>query len=488
KVTDFFRDPDLFEHVRSTLLPKLIDDAQERRELRIWSAGCATGEEAYSLAILVAEALGPELGRWNIRIFATDADPEAIAFARRGVYPASAVRGVDARTLDRHFRRVDSEFEVGGHVRAMTVFGEHDLAQRAPFPRIDLIMCRNVLIYFTPDLQRRALQLFAFSLRDGGFLALGKSETTSPQPSSFVPEQPGLRIFRRSGERTGVPSTTFRDTPQPDVVHRGRGRRLAGPGPIHSTDDGARITPTERAETILLRVPIGVCVVDKAYTTVFLNTAARTLLGIHGAAIGQDFVHQARALDSGPLREGLDRAVGGDSAELRAAVTSETPVGHPRVLKLTFAPMSFDSAGGDGHVLVTVLDVTSGEMKQTEQEAEVDRLSAELSRLRGQAERLGDTNRDLLRGNDELAVSNAELRTVNEELVVYNEELQAATEEVETLNEELQATNEELETLNEELQATVEELNTANDDLAARAALDRAAEAAPLRVLPPVEH
>jgi two-component system CheB/CheR fusion protein len=487
KVTDFFRDPDLYEHIRSTLLPRLMDEAQERRELRIWSAGCATGEEAYSLAILVAEALGPELGRWNIRIFATDADPEAIAFARRGVYPASALRGVDAPTLDRHFRRVDSEFEVGGHIRAMTVFGEHDLAQRAPFPRIDLIMCRNVLIYFTPELQRRALQLFAFSLRDGGFLALGKSETTSPQPSSFVAEQPSLRIFRRTGERTGVPSTTFRDTPQLDVTPRGRGRRLATTGPIHSSDDGVRITPTERAETILLRVPVGVCVIDKSYTTVFLNTAARTLLGIHGAAIGQDFVHQARALDSGPLREGLDRAVGGDPAELRAAVTSETPVGHPRVLKLTLAPMSFDSAGGDGHVLVTVLDVTSEEMNQAEQHADADRLSAELSRLRTQADRLADTNRDLLRGNDELAVSNAELRTMNEELVVYNEELQAATEEVETLNEELQATNEELETLNEELQATVEELNTANDDLAARAALEHSAEAAPLRVLPPVE-
>ncbi|MFL5673889.1 MAG: chemotaxis protein CheB [Chloroflexota bacterium] len=484
KVTDFFRDPELFDYIRATLLPSLIDDARERRELRLWSAGCATGEEAYSLAMLVADALGPEVARWNIRIFATDADAEAIAFARRGVYPASALKGVDAPTLARHFRRVDSEFEVSGHIRAMTVFGEHDLAQRAPFPRIDLITCRNVLIYFTPELQRRALQLFAFSLRDGGYVALGKSETTSPQSSAFIPMHPGLRVFQRSGDRTAVPTTRFRETPQPDVPHRRRGRRAVGPEPLHALDDGAP-SPIERAETILLRLPVGVCVIDHSYTTVFLNTAARTLLGIHGAAIGHDFVHQARALDSGPLREALDNALAGHQAEVRAAVTSETPIGDPRVLHLTFAPMSFDSHGGDGHVLATVFDVTTEENLRSDQRADAGRLGAELERLRAQVGRLAETNRDLLRGNDELAVVNAELRTSNEELVVYNEELQAATEEVETLNEELQATNEELETLNEELQSTVEELNTANDDLAARSLTDRGGEKAPLRVLRP---
>jgi two-component system CheB/CheR fusion protein len=471
KVTDFFRDPDLFTEIRATYLPRLIDQARERRELRLWSAGCATGEEAYSLAILVAEALGNDLGRWNVRIFATDADPEAIAFARRGVYPTPAVEGVDPALLARHFRHLDGEYEVGPHIRAMTVFGEHDLGQRAPFPRIDLVLCRNVLIYFTPELQRRALQLFAFSLRDGGYLALGKSETTNPQPSAFVIENATIRIFRRSGDRVLIPATRLGDVPllaYPRPLSGRRSTSSIAPTPIDREREPAR--PSERAETILNRLPVGVCVVDATYDTSFLNTAARSLLGIHGAAIGQDFIHQARALDSDALRGAIDQALAGEAATNQFAVTTETPIGTPRTLELRFAPMTPGGAAARRTILVTVIDVSTIESARLVHDTERAQATAELDRLATQAQRLTETNRDLLRGNEELAQTNGELRAANDELQVYNEELQAASEEVETLNEELQATNEELETLNEELQATVEELNTANDDLAARSA------------------
>ena len=487
KVTDFFRDPELFAEIRGTVLPAIIAAAGDRRELRLWSAGCATGEEAYSLAILVAEVLGRDLPQWSVRIFATDADPEAIAFARRGVYPETTVKSVSQEQLARHFHRIDGEFEIAPWIRAMTVFGEHDLAQRAPFPRIDLVLCRNVLIYFTPDLQRRALQLFAFSLRDGGYLALGKSESVNPQPAAFVIENAGLRIFRRSGERTMIPARATPDAPQVAAPARPQGRRPMAPNHVPSADAMERST-AERAESVLLRLPLGVAIVNAAYDTQFVNTAARGLLGIHGAAIGQDFIHQARSLPTNELRDAVDRALAGESSVATFEVTSETPVGAPETLELTFAPLGFDRVAADATVVITIQNRSSEHARSIGQVGDIERLRAEHERLREQVDRLLDTNRELLRGNDELAVGNTELRTANQELMVYNEELQAASEEVETLNEELQATNEELETLNEELQATVEELNTANEDLAARSQVadgPAARHSARLTVVPP---
>src|SRR5215213_1817668 len=211
KVTEFFRDTDLFDYLRDTVVPEIVSDAKAAdRELRIWSAGCATGEEAYSLAILIAEQLGDELPNFNVRIFATDVDLDAINFARRGVYAAGIVAGIPDDIRTKYFTRTGDRFEVSKQIRAMTVFGQHDLGQRAPFPRVDLALCRNVLIYFTPELQRRALQLFAFALRDGGYLALGKSESTSPLPEHFAAASPRLKIYRRSGERVLIPPARSR--------------------------------------------------------------------------------------------------------------------------------------------------------------------------------------------------------------------------------------------------------------------------------------
>src|SRR5438045_3648682 len=206
KVTDFFRDADLFNYLREQVLPGIIEEARTRgNEIRLWSAGCATGEEAYSLAILTTELLGDARDQFTVRIFATDLDGDAVAFARRGVYPPSALKNVSPEQRDRYFVGVDSAWEIRKQLRGMVIFGQHDLGQRAPFPRIDLVLCRNVLIYFTPELQRRSLQLFAFALREGGFLVLGKAETSSPLPEHFTLVHPRLKVFRRHGERVLIP-------------------------------------------------------------------------------------------------------------------------------------------------------------------------------------------------------------------------------------------------------------------------------------------
>ena len=218
-VTEFFRDPALFAILREQVLPDLIAHARSQgNELRLWSAGCATGEEAYSLAILVAEALGEELDRFSVQIFATDLDEEAVAFARRGFYSATSLAGVAQDLRARYFTLLDRDlpgppgsarrnradryattYEVTPRVRSLVVFGQHDLGESAPFPRIDLVLCRHVLMYFTPELQQRALHLFAFALRDGGYLALGKVETAKPLGVYFVPAHAHLKLYRRHG-------------------------------------------------------------------------------------------------------------------------------------------------------------------------------------------------------------------------------------------------------------------------------------------------
>jgi two-component system CheB/CheR fusion protein len=468
KVTEFFRDPELFAYLRAQVIPELIAQARRRgNELRLWSAGCATGEEAYTLAILVLDALGDERDQFSVRIFATDLDLDAVAFARRGVYPASALANLPPDLVQRHFNQTDGDYEIKKRVRALTVFGQHDLGQRAPFPRIDLALCRNVLIYFTNELQRRALQLFAFSLRAGGYLVLGQAETTSPLGEYFSTEHPQLKVFRRVGERVLIPPARIRDGAPARLMSL---RRLRTAAEIARTHRHSQPQPAlgERVDGLLFRLPLGIAIVDRRYDVLTINAFARRVLGIHGSAIGEDFVHLAQSLEPGRLRAAIDAAFRGEPGRLEAAV-AEPGSGEVRYLEISCAAERGEGDGGViDAVLVAVVDTTATVQERRRLESEGAQAREEVERLREQLERLAETNRRLLDANLELTETNAELRSSNEEFLISNEEAQAATEEVETLNEELQATNEELETLNEELQATVEELNTTNDDLQAR--------------------
>lgn len=178
-VTKFFRDEGAWDYLRTDVLPDLIARARNNgTQLRLWSAGCATGEEAYSLAILLVELLGAELPQWSIKIFATDVDHQAVAFARLGIYPRNLLEPLPSSYQERYFARADGGYRISKTLRQMVIFGEQDLSRSAPFPRIDLVLCRNVLIYFTPELQQYVINQFAFSLSPhGGYLFLGKAET-----------------------------------------------------------------------------------------------------------------------------------------------------------------------------------------------------------------------------------------------------------------------------------------------------------------------
>jgi two-component system CheB/CheR fusion protein len=473
KVTDFFRDPDLYEALRREVLPDIVEEASRRdHEIRIWSAGCATGEEAYSLAILMAEVLGDDLAQYSVRIFATDLDGEAIDFARRGIYTRSAIAGLSPELVERYFQPVGDDYEVSKHIRALTVFGQHDLGQRAPFPRIDLAVTRNVLIYFTAQLQKRALHLFAFSLREGGYLVLGKAESVTPLPEHFVVEDARLKIYRRHGDRVVIPPSRgawMRDvgslvTARPQSL---RPSYAPGTDPRQTRD---RPTSAEKAEQLVLHSPVGMVLVDPDYDIQLINGAARRHLRVHGTAVGQDLVHVATSIPSDVLRRGIDRSLRGDDTV--SDVPTEDPTGsEPRIVRLRFAGHRSDpSLGAPDGVIVLIDDVSEGARAMADGDRRTSVAEGEVQALARRLELLTVSNEELLAANHDLALANAELRSANEELLVGSEEVQAATEEVETLNEELQATNEELETLNEELQATVEELNTTNDDLEARSA------------------
>jgi len=535
KVTDFFRDTDLFAYLRERVIPELVGAVDDRRaswdsdsdgggsqirrkELRVWSAGCATGEEAYSLAIIIAEALGDELPKYDVRIFATDLDAEAVSFGRRGVYPAPALRNLSEEQIERYFTQVDGAYEVRRVIRKLVVFGQHDLGQRPPFPHLDLALCRNVLIYFTPELQRRALHLFAFSLRNGGRLVLGKSETTSPLPEYFMLEHARFKVFRREGERAYVPPARLHSlTPSPTTPETAQTSMVPQPRPVLARTalggaqiPGARWAPQtsgERAERLMLDLPVGIVVIDRRYDVQAINAMARQLLGIHTTAVGDDIVHLTQRLAPDRLREGIDRALRGHPSVERFEVHAAGPTADEvRTLELGFHPQP--SAGGAAIDRVTIVatDITAPLQTTREiadgaahQRALLDSLDAQAEALAGQAAQHPDvagvlpgareaivaaraeierltaaaTELDRVRGqllsaNAELTTGNAELRNLNDDLLVGNEESQAAVEEIETLAEEQQASNEELETLNEELQSTVEELNTTNEDLEAR--------------------
>jgi two-component system CheB/CheR fusion protein len=454
KVTEFFRDPKVFAYLREHVLSELIEEVRrEGRELRIWSAGCATGEEAYSLAITVAESIGDQLPWPDIRIFGTDIDRDAIAFARRGIYPAAAVKSLPAGARDKYFVKSDNGYEVGKRLRAMMVFGEHDLGERAPFPRIDLLLCRNVLIYFSAPMQRIALETFAFSLRPGGRLVLGTSESVMSLPEPFEQEHGRLRVFRRLTGSYAIPPM------RPSALHARRRPETRLDQAIRVTHRQARrvAESSASADSLLLDLTVGIVVVDQRYYILRINSAARQMLGIHGTAYEQDFIHLAEALPPSTIRAAIDSALTGKTTSAvfevePADAASETT----HFIEATVRPYRVDPHSIEGSV-VELTDVT-----RLEQERRAD------TRTKQRLDKAVATNGRLLRANEELSALVAELRAGNESMLLASEDAQATHEEVETVNEEFQATNEELETLNEELTASVEELRVANEDLATR--------------------
>ncbi|HEX6648016.1 MAG TPA: CheR family methyltransferase [Pyrinomonadaceae bacterium] len=469
KVTGFFRDPEAFQVIKETIIPELIDRGKNNgRTLRIWSAGCATGEEAYTLALLIGDYLGPDFPEWNVKVFATDLAADAISFARRGLYPENVLNDLPDEYRQRFFEPVDHGFRVTKLLRQVVIFGQQDISRGVPFPRIDLVSCRNLLIYLKPDLQQVVLDLFAYSLHQSrGYLFLGKAETVRPTKATFELVNKKWKIYRCQGGPLAFPvqeSSSYPTTNQTmwrEPRHRPTAITIL-PSQHELTPSDIEIAQLRRInETMFRYTNIAVVIIDRQYRILTINAAARRMLGVRDIAYDQDFLHTVRGLPYQEIRSAIDTAFRERSTTaLQEVELDQSSDGSGRYVTFTIMVMQVEQ-GTPEIAVITAVDTTD----QVQLKKRLEAVQREHTELVGE---LSTTNKRFATMNKELQDANEELQAANEELMLTQEELQATNEEFEATNEELQATNEELETNNEELQATNEELQTTNDELSAR--------------------
>ncbi len=424
-VTSFFRDSQTWEHLATAVIPQLLASRPPDAPFRVWSAGCASGEEAYTVAMVLARAMGQDAYRDRVKIYATDVDEEALDRARQGAYSPRQVEDVPREALERFFERTDQRYMFRKDLRRTVIFGRNDLVQDAPISRIDLLVCRNTLMYFTAETQSQILRRFHFALDDDGALLLGKSEMLITHGELFAPVEMKWRIFRK------VIRPAFRD----------RIRVLAadpGNGASQSVGDNLR----EAAFNIAGAAQV---VLDSEGSMVMANETARRLFGLGIADLGrpiQDLELSYRPLE---LRSHLEQV----ASELQGVDINGVRWGfgdRQRVLDVRLAPLVVDG---------TLMGTSISYSDVTEAHGLNEQLAASRRELEQAYEELQSTV-------EELETTNEELQSTNEELETTNEELQSTNEELETMNEELQSSNEELETMNEELRHRSIELNNLN--------------------------
>jgi two-component system CheB/CheR fusion protein len=465
KVTGFFRDPEAFKEIAESIIPFLIERGRNNgRTIRLWSAGCATGEEPYSLALILADQLNNELTDWNIKIFATDLAADSIAFARRGLYPETVLKDLSDEYRVRFFEKVEHGYRVTKALRQLVIFGQQDISKGVPFPRIDLVTCRNLLIYLKPELQQSVLDLFAYSLsQTHGYLFLGKAETTRPTKATFELINKKWKIYRCLSGPVVLPVQEGAFIGASALWNELRRRHLtATPSPADVPPKEGEVTHLRRINETLLRCThVGLIVIDRSYRIVTINAAARRLLGVRELAYDQDFLHTVRGLPYHEVRRAIDTVFREHSPIVLPELELDQAMeGAGRYMNFAITQMQVEQ-GFPELAVITAIDVTDQIQVRRRLET-IQREHADLvNELSASNKRLGTVNKELQDANEEL-------QAVNEELMLTQEELQATNEEFEATNEELQATNEELETNNEELQATNEELQTTNDELTAR--------------------
>jgi len=466
-VTHFFRDPTVFAYLKSDLLPQLIEEAREQgRVLRFWSAGCSTGEEPYSLIMLLADLLGAEFSQWNIRIFATDLDESAIVFARHGIYSVDLLKGVSADYQSRFFEPVDQGFRISKTLRQAVTFGEHDLSQSGPFSNINLLLCRNVLIYFSRSLQEDLLRRFTFSLRVGGYLVLGKSETTGKEIGQYELVNVPYKVYQCSSMARLSPrriDETMRKLLEsvkqtiPEVVSPVTPRLTAKA----ALDADELMDLRHLNDTMLRFLPMGIITINADYRIITANTMVRRLLGIAEIGFEQDFLHAVRGVPYNETRKAIDAAFREHKMVTLADIELDPKAGgNGRFITFNISVIQ-EKIGAVEMAAVSVTDVT--EHVQLKQQLRTSQ--AEQARMVGDLQLV---NESLNLRNQELLDANEKLHISNEDFGLLHEQLEASLEEFETTNEELQATNEELETTNEEMQATNEELQMLNTEVEAR--------------------
>ncbi|HEV8568815.1 MAG TPA: CheR family methyltransferase [Actinoplanes sp.] len=412
-VTAFFRDPEAWDYLRDEVLEPMIAARPAGSPIRVWSAGCASGEEAYTLAMVLAEILGVEGFRERAKIYATDVDAEQLNEARQATYGERDMQAVPAPLADRYFEPAGDKWIFRKDLRRSVIFGRNDLVQDAPISRVDLLSCRNTLMYFNAETQARILSRFHFALGDSGMLFLGKAEMLLSHGSLFIPIDLKRRIFRRVSRQTyryGGDQMEAVTTAAPNAVGLDQLRNEA-----FAASPTAQLVLTADGQVALT------------------NRNLESLFGVSPQDIGRPFRDLDVSFRPVELRKYVEQA----QLERRSLQVSDIEYvrgkGEVVHLEMHVSPLT----GSDGNLLGVNLifqDVTTGRRLQHELE----------------------------HANQQLEAAYDELQSANEELETTNEELQSTVEELETTNEELQSTNDELQTVNDQLQASSDQLDEAN--------------------------
>jgi len=451
-VTSFFRDPEAWKQLKAQVLPALLAGRTSNQALRAWIPACATGEEAYSLAIIFKEALEQlkPVRNVTLQIFATDLDQEAIEKARAGVFPANIVADVSAERLSRFFVPVEHGYQVSKSIREMVIFAPQNIIMDPPFTKLDLLSCRNLLIYLTPELQKKLLPLFHYSLNPGRFLFLGSAETIGAYANLFAPLNDKARLYRRLDPTLPTEPVEFptafegvpRDAPpkplKPAVNLQTLAERL-----LLQTYSPAAVLTNNKGDILYISGRTGKYL-EPAIGKANWNILAMAREGLRYELSGgfQKALRQNKTLT---IRNGV---VGTNGGTQRVNITLE-PIREPESLR--------------GLVMVVFTDVpNTPEPKITGKRRQAPVHSARVAELERE---LDDARQEVQSIREEMQTSQEELKSANEELQSTNEELQSTNEELTTSQEEIQSMNEELQTVNHELQAKVDELSLINNDL-----------------------
>jgi two-component system CheB/CheR fusion protein len=427
-VTSFFRDPAVWEHMASHVVPALLGERPPGSPVRVWCPGCASGEEAYTTAMVLARVLGDQGFKDRVKIYATDVDDEALEQARQGIYQPRQIEDVPRDALERFFEHIDNHYVFRKDLRRCVIFGRNDLVQDAPIGRIDLLVCRNTLMYFTAETQSQIARRFHFALDNAGVLLLGKSEMLINHAHLFTPVDLKWRIYRK------VVRPALRD----------RVRVMAadpGNGASQSVTDNLREAAYDVAE------PANI-VLDAAGVLVMANEDARRAFGLGITDIGRP-VNELELFHAPVELKGHLDGLSRDSRAIDLKGVRWRRGDRERVIDVKLNPLM-----GDGTALGT--SITYRDMTDSY------RLQEQLTNSRRELEQAYE---ELQSTVEELETTNEELQSTNEELETTNEELQSTNEELETMNEELQSSNEELETMNDELRHRSLELNDLNSFL-----------------------
>ena len=451
-VTSFFREPNSWEALKTEVFPALMAEGKSEKALRAWVPACSTGEEAFSLAIIFKEALEAETSRnpaknTTLQIFATDLDPQAIDKARMGIYPANIAADVSPERLERYFVKVDNGYQVAKSIREMVVFASQNIIMDPPFTKLDILSCRNLLIYLTPELQKKLIPLFHYSLNSGGFLFLGSAETIGNFTNLFAPLTGKTRLYRRLESTHILEDVNFPISTNP----------LRSEGLMKPVKPVANLQTL--ADQLLLQKysPAAVLVNEKGDIIYISGRTGKYLEPAAGKANWNIFVMVREGLRY-MLTSGFQKAV-----RQKENVSLENLVvdinGGKQVVNIAIESLKGKS-GLDGMVMIVFTDVERKlPIKKT------GKLQADAGHVAELEQEVGQARQEVQNIREAMQTSQEELKSTNEEMQSTNEELQSTNEELTTSKEELQSMNEELHTVNQELKTRLDELSRTNNDM-----------------------